>query len=238
MQPPAFGGKTLADRAFEWLEEAIIKGDFAPESKLDEVGLAKSFGISRGPVREAIRRLEGKRLVERVPHVGARVAALHPTELFDLLHIREGLEGIACRLATERMSDQEIMELEILLEGHAASGEIKAGDSYYQRPGDYDLHFRIIQGSRNKKLINMLCDDLYHLLRVYRYRSSSRKGRAQQALHEHRAIVAAIKARDPDAAESAMRAHLRHAIQSLREEFEGGEPVLAASRESPAAPPA
>jgi DNA-binding GntR family transcriptional regulator len=215
VKPPMFSGRTLADRAFEWLEEAIIKGDLQPESKLDEVALAKSFGISRGPVREAIRRLEGKKLVERIPHVGARVTALQPGDLAGLLHVREALEGMACRLAAERMSPEEIEELESLLESHAKAGELKAGASYYQRPGDYDFHFRIIQGSQNAKLIEMLCDDLYYLLRVYRYRSSVRKGRAQEALQEHRQIIAAMKARDPDAAEAAMRNHLRHALLSI-----------------------
>jgi DNA-binding GntR family transcriptional regulator len=216
VEPPLFSGRTLADRAFEWLEEAIIKGDYPPETKLDEVALAKSFGISRGPVREAIRRLEGKKLVERMPHVGARVAALRTPDLADLLYIREALEGMACRLATERMSVAELDELERLLEGHAKTGALKAGDSYYQRPGDYDFHFRIIQGSRNEKLTQLLCDDLYYLLRVYRYRSSSRKGRAHEALKEHRVVVAAMKARDPDAAEQAMRSHLRHALLSIQ----------------------
>jgi DNA-binding GntR family transcriptional regulator len=220
VEPPLFGGRTLADRAFEWLEEAIIKGDYPPGTKLDEVALAKSFGISRGPVREAIRRLEGKKLVERMPHVGARVVALHPGDLTDLLHVREALEGMACRLATQRMTDDEIHELEQLLKGHAKTGALKAGDSYYQRPGDYDFHFRIIQGSRNAKLIQMLSDDLYYLLRVYRYRSSSRKGRAQEALKEHQDVVAAMKKRDPDAAERAMRRHLQHALLSIQ-----GEPA-------------
>ena len=218
--PPIFEGRTFADRAFEWLEEAIIKGDIAPETKLDEVSLAKSFGISRGPVREAIRRLEGKKLVERVPHVGARVTSLQAGNLADLLHVREALEGMACRLATERMRADELDELERLLESHAKAGALKAGESYYQRPGDYDFHFRIIQGSRNAKLIGMLCDDLYYLLRVYRYRSSARKGRAQEALKEHRKVVAAMKARDPEAAETAMRQHLRHALRSIQSETE------------------
>lgn len=233
VEPPVFGGRTLADRAFEWLEEAIIKGDYPPETKLDEVALAKSFGISRGPVREAIRRLEGKKLVERVPHVGARVAALHPSDLADLLHVREALEGMACRLATERMSDAEIDELEKLLERHAKAGALKAGDSYYQRPGDFDFHFRIIQGSRNIKLIQMLCDDLYYLLRVYRYRSSSRKGRAQEAFKEHQEVVKAMKARDADTAERAMRSHLRHALLSIQGETPEAEPATAAPAAAP-----
>src|SRR5690606_2767093 len=123
-----FGGRTLADRAFEWLEEAIIKGTYPAGTKLDEVLLAKSFGISRGPVREAIRRLEGKKLVERVPHVGARVARLGSSGLINLLHVREALEGMACRLATEHMSDAELEDLEELLRTHASQINLQSGD--------------------------------------------------------------------------------------------------------------
>lgn len=214
-KPPSLSGATLADRAFEWLEAAIIKGDLAPETRLDEVSLAKSFGVSRGPVREAINRLEGKKLVERVPHIGARVAAFSQSDLREIFYVREALEGIACRLATERISDAEIEDLAKLLEGHAKEGPIKAGENYFQRPGDYDFHYRIIHASGNKKLIQMLIDDLYHLLRIYRYRSSSRRGRAQEALQEHRGIVDAMRARDAEAAERLMRQHLFHARLSL-----------------------
>ena len=217
IKPPSLSGGTFADRAFEWLEEAIIKGDLLPETKLDEVNLAKAFGISRGPVREAIRRLEGKKLVERVPHIGARVATFSKNDLREILYVREALEGMACRLVTERISDAEMDALENLLEGHATEGALKAGEYYFQRPGGYDFHYRIIKGSGNKKLIEMLIDDLYHLLRIFRYRSSSRKGRAQEALREHRRIVAAMRARDVDAAEELMRKHLSRARLSVEQ---------------------
>lgn len=215
--PPSLTGGTFADRAFEWLEEAIIKGDLRPETKLDEVTLAKAFGISRGPVREAIRRLEGKKLVERVPHIGARVATFSKSDLQEILYVREALEGMACRLATERMSEAEIGALESLLEGHATQGALKSGEYYFQRPGDFDFHYRIITCSGNKKLVEMLLDDLYHLLRIFRYRSSSRRGRAQEALQEHRRIVAAMRARDADAAEELMRKHLSRARFSIEQ---------------------
>ncbi len=216
IRPPSFTTETFADRAFEWLEEAIIKGELAPETKLDEASLAKAFGISRGPVREAIRRLEGKKLVERVPHVGARVVAFSKHNLEEILYVREALEGMACRLATERMSETELAALEDLLAGHAKQGPLKAGEYYFQRPGDYDFHYRIIKGSGSEKLKQMLIDDLYHLLRIFRYQSSSRKGRAQEALKEHRGIVAAMRGRDADTAEKLMRKHLARARLSIK----------------------
>lgn len=215
MKPPSMTGRTLADRAFEWLEEAIIKGHYPPETKLDEVSLAKAFGISRGPVREAIRRLEGKRLVERVAHSGVRVARRSLDDLVELLTVREALEGMACRLATLRISDESLEALEELLVLHATQIKTSSDSHYFQRPGDRDFHFRIIQESGNARLQQMLCDELYHLLRIYRYRSSAREGRAQEALEEHRRILAAMRERDPALAEQRMRAHLTHAREAV-----------------------
>lgn len=212
LRPPSLTGATLADQAFEWLEAAIIKGDLESGTKLDEVNLAKSFGISRGPVREAINRLEGKKLVERIPHIGARVAAFSEDDLKDILNVRAALEGMACRLATELISDAELNDLQRLLDDHSSQGALKAGESYFQRPGDYDFHYRIIKASGNRRLIGMLLDELYHLLRIYRYRSSARAGRPQEALQEHRRIVEAMRARDPDRAEHLMRQHLSRAL--------------------------
>lgn len=218
VRPPLLVGATFADRAFEWLEAAIIKGDLAPLSRLDEVALAKSFGISRGPVREAIRRLEGKKLVERTPRHGARVAAFSQGNLLEAFYVREALEGMACRLATERITDAEIADLQELLDRHAEQNALKVGEDYFQRPGDYDFHYRIIRASGNRELIGMLTENLYHLLRVHRYRSSSRKGRARQALEEHREIVGAMQARNADDAERLMREHIRNARLSLESE--------------------
>src|SRR5690606_25345093 len=112
--------------------------------------------------------------------------------------------GTACRLATRLISDESLDQLQELLNEHANQNELQAGTHYFQRPGDYDFHFRIIQASGNKRLIKMLSEDLYHLLRIYRYRSSERVGRAQEALAEHQCIIDAMRARDPELAERQM----------------------------------
>lgn len=210
MQPPEFSGRTLADRAFEWLEEAIIKGDYPAGTKLDEVELAKAFGISRGPVREAIRRLEGRKLVDRVAHIGVRVAERSQADLIDLLYVREALEGMACRLATTRISKKSLDHLEDLLADHSKLEPLQEGSHYFQKSGDEDFHYRIIQESKNKRLIDLLCSDIYYLLRAYRYKSSARKGRPHEALNEHRKILAAMQSRNPDLAETTMRKHISH----------------------------
>lgn len=188
-----------------------MSGELAPGSRLSEHALALSLGVSRGPLREAIRRLEGRKLVERTPNIGVHIAVLSLKDLADLLIVREALEGMACRLAAERLSDEEITGLENLLKDHGAQESVKAGTGYYQEGRDFDFHFRIVQASSNPQLIQMLTGDLYDLLRVYRYKASTLDGRAAKAFEEHHAIVEALKTHDPDRAEAAMRSHVRNA---------------------------
>ena len=111
-------GETLSEHVFRKIQSAIVKGEIAPGSKISEPELARTYGISRGPLREAIHRLEGQKLLVRVPHVGARVVSLSHAELIELYEIRESLEGMACRLAAERMSQAEIDELRRVLDTH------------------------------------------------------------------------------------------------------------------------
>jgi DNA-binding GntR family transcriptional regulator len=200
----------LVSLALDRLESAIMEGDLKPGQRLSETDLARRFGISRGPLREAIGQLEGRKLVERVVNQGARVVWLSPAELMDLLVIRESLEGMACRLATERMSDAELDQLNAMLETHAADSSLVSGKGYFQGAGDKDFHGRIARGSGNPRLTAMLQGELYSLLRLYRHRLSMRPGRPQEALDEHRVILAAMRSRDPDRAEAAMRAHIRN----------------------------
>jgi DNA-binding GntR family transcriptional regulator len=209
--------RTLADRALDQIETAIMKGDLAPGTRISEVLLAKTFGISRGPLREAIRRLEGRGLLELIPHVGARVVTLSVDDLLEVFDIREALEGMACRLAAERMTDSEIAAVEAVLERHSDDEALRAGEAYYQQPGDYDFHYRIAHGAKNRRIVDLLCGEMYHLIRIYRYRSGAVPGRAPQAFDEHRKILAALQARDGALAETLMRAHIRRARTLLEQ---------------------
>ncbi|WP_158965411.1 GntR family transcriptional regulator [Chachezhania sediminis] len=203
--------KSLVDAVAERLENAIIAGELAPGERIYEQVLAAEMGISRGPLREAIRRLEGRRLLERRANIGVRVAELSTRRLDELLTVREALEGMACRLAAELITDAEVAELRRMIDDHARHEDVAAGEGYYQQSGDFDFHFRIAKASQNEFLISMVTDDLYDLLRVYRYKSSTMGGRAAEAVAEHHAIVDALAAQDPDKAETAMRTHLRNA---------------------------
>lgn len=208
---------SLVDGIVDQLEEGIISGKLAPGSRLSEQGLARMLGVSRGPLREAMRRLEGRRLIVRVPNIGARVAQLSSKDLVELLIVREALEGIAARSAAENMSDNEVNALVSLMEHHGKQPEVRDGVGYYQEKPDFDFHFHIIKGSKNSRLIEMLCGELYDLLRVYRYKSSTLHGRARAAFNEHQVIVKALAARDPDRTEQAMRLHLSNARRQVEE---------------------
>lgn len=212
--------QSLVDVVAERIEAAIISGQLEPGAKLSEQGLAASLGVSRGPLREAIRRLEGRKLLERTPNIGVRVAQLSMKDLNDILQVREALEGMACGLAAKNMTDAEIAGLARLLDSHGKQKEVQEGTGYYQESKDFDFHFRIVEGSRNARLVQMLTGDLYYLLRVYRYKSSTKPGRATEALAEHQAIVEALTERDAKAAEAAMRAHLRNARRYVEEQLE------------------
>jgi DNA-binding GntR family transcriptional regulator len=208
-------GATMAERVFEEIQDAIVRGELAPGTRLAEPDLARQYGVSRGPLREALQRLEARHLVERIPHVGARVAALSFERLIDIYRAREALEGMACRLATEYGSEAELAALEDLLEEHGDLGEVRAGLGYFQKEGDLDFHFRIARASNNAILEQLLCEELYHLMRLYRYKFSGFQGRPKLALEEHRRIVAAMREGDADFAELLMRRHIAAARRTI-----------------------
>lgn len=211
--------QTLADKAFERLLDAITDRTLAPGDRISEAELARSFGISRGPLREAVRRLEGRGLVEYRPRIGARVKTFTVQDMIDCFSIREVLEGLAAAEAASRMTDGEIEECEALLGAHGEDKQVRDGTAYFQRAGAEDFHVRVVQGARNERLSALLCRDLYFVIRVFRYRSSQRKGRASEALAEHRAILQAIRDRDPAEAEARMRRHVRNARDILEAEM-------------------
>jgi DNA-binding GntR family transcriptional regulator len=154
--------QSLVDVVAERIEAAIISGQLEPGSRLSEQALATSLGVSRGPLREAIRRLEGRKLLERTPNIGVRVAALSLRDLNEILQVREALEGMACGLAALNMPDAEIAALRKLLDGHEKQKSVQENRGYYQESKDFDFHFRIVAGSGNERLQQMLTGDLYY----------------------------------------------------------------------------
>lgn len=201
--------ETLTEQVLRQLQAAIVKGEIAPGAKISEPELARAYGISRGPLREALHRLEGQKLLVRVPHVGARVVSLSREELNELYQIRESLEGLACRLAAEHMSPAEVDALRAVLRAHEQDEAFQAGRGYYQQEGDFDFHYRIVKACGNAMLFRLLCDELYQLARMYRIQYSATPNRPAQAFAEHHRILDAISDGDGELAELLMRRHIR-----------------------------
>ena len=208
---------TLTDQIFRKIQTAIVSGEIAAGSKISEPELARVYGISRGPLREAIHRLEGQKLVERTAHVGARVVSLSHQQLFELYQIRENLEGLACRLAAQSIDKQQILNLREVLHMHAQDPDFKEGKGYYLQEGQDDFHYCIIKNCGNKTLEKMLCDELYHLIRMYRIQYSKTPNRPHRALSEHIRILDAIAEGDAELAELLMRPHIAASYQNIQQ---------------------
>ncbi|MBN9033384.1 MAG: GntR family transcriptional regulator [Rhizobiales bacterium 63-7] len=196
--------ETLGDEIFDRILDLIYSCELEPGMVVNESALATRFGVSRGPVREAIRRLQGIQLVSREAFMRARVVSLSPQAILELFQMREALEGYACRLATLHMTDEAIDKLISDLETAHALGP-QADKTHF------DFHERIVRASGNSRIVDSLCGDLYHLLRIYRRISGAVPERKEHAFTEHWQILRAVKARDAALAESLMRSHVERA---------------------------
>jgi DNA-binding GntR family transcriptional regulator len=208
LNPTKQAAITTADKVFEELQHAIVEGKISAGSKISEPELAKQYQISRSTLREALNRLEACHLVERKANVGSRVVDCTIEGLLELYITREALEGMACRQAAENMTAQEIDHMQVILASHATEKALQEGIAYYQDEGDDDFHYKVILGSHNQQLINLLCGQLYHLVRMYRYQFGMHSPRASRAFTEHSNIIQAISDRDGELAELLMRRHI------------------------------
>lgn len=199
---------TSADKVFEQIQHAIVEGEIPSGSKISEPELAKRYQISRSTLREALNRLEKCHLIERKANVGSRVVNCSIEGLLELYITREALEGMACRQAAKNMSDEEILHMQNMLKIHAQTQELKDGTAYYQEEGNLDFHYKVILGSHNKQLIELICGQLYHLVRMYRCQFGMHSPRASRAFDEHSNIIQAIADRDGELAEMLMRRHI------------------------------
>ena len=203
--------RLLTDQLFEQLSEAIVLGTFAAGTKLSEPRLAAQYGVSRGPLREAIRRLEERKLVTRAPRQGVRVVAPTPGDALELFAIREVLEGLAARQAAENATEAEIADLRAMLAHHRDALSKPDAMVYWQATANSDFHFMIARMGRNQHLFDLLCGEYYTLFRLYRMQHRIVPGRAQRALAEHERIMEAIADRDGELAEILMRRHIASA---------------------------
>ncbi|MFO1302206.1 MAG: GntR family transcriptional regulator [Burkholderiales bacterium] len=213
----------LAEAVFRSLLGKIYDGKLAAGALINEAALAGEYRTSRGPVREAVRRLQGYRLVTREPYQRARVVELTPDFVRQLFEMRMALEGMACNLAASRISLAEIDRIARELDAQRAAPSSRTKGR--SRARTFDFHESIVRACGNERIAATLCDDLYHLLRIYRGRSGAMPDRHRQAHEEHWQILRALKARDGPLAESLMRAHIGRANSILLQSSAGPSPA-------------
>ncbi|MGS2723328.1 GntR family transcriptional regulator [Porticoccus sp. GXU_MW_L64] len=199
--------QSTVDQVYTTLVAQIITGAIPSGSKISEPELSRNYQVSRSSIREAISRLEAARLVTRRINVGARVATLSVEELWELYEIRESLEGLACRLAARNMDKEEVAALQQLVDSSCQQASNTNQERY--RNGDLDFHYQVIHGSKNSNLIQLLCDELYPKVSMYRYQFSMGTPRVKAGFNEHRFIADAIADGDGEMAEMLMRRHIR-----------------------------
>jgi DNA-binding GntR family transcriptional regulator len=205
---------TLSGELTTTLRDAIITGEIAQGTKLSETKMAKEFDVSRGPLREAIRRLEGMNLIIHIPQQSARVVTLSRELILQLYETREALESKAVALAAVKMTSREIDELHREIDAQSKQMRENSG-AFVPVESDYRFHEMVIRGSKNKVIERALIYELYNLIKMFRYQNEFANTSSTNSLVEHRQIVYAIEQRDPVLAEVTMRRHIVHARERI-----------------------
>ncbi|HBQ87432.1 MAG TPA: GntR family transcriptional regulator [Syntrophomonas sp.] len=206
--------KPLRELVLEAIREAIITGTLKPRERLMEIQLAEELGVSRTPIREALRKLELEGFIVMVPRKGAYVADLTFKDIADVFEIRAALEGLAAGLAAERITDDELENMERLLVEKAEA--IAEKDIEKLVAADTKFHDALYRASRNQRLSNII-SNLREQIQRFRTTSLSYPGRSRRSLEEHRSIVEAIQSRDVQSARQAAQEHIENAENSMIE---------------------
>jgi DNA-binding GntR family transcriptional regulator len=203
---------SLSYRVFEQLEEGILNGSIPPGENLIELKLSAELGVSRTPVRDAIRMLEQKSLVRLVPNKGAVVLGVDNKDLLEVYAIRGYIEGLASRWAAENINDakrqvlREIVDLQEFYHLKADQERVAEMDSRF--------HETIFSYCESRTLQHML-RDLHHMIRRYRRQSIAAAGRTEKAIAEHRLILEAICGGHGEEAERLTVIHINNAKENL-----------------------
>jgi DNA-binding GntR family transcriptional regulator len=197
------------------LREAIVTGRFQPSERLIETDVARELGVGRSAVRTALARLEHEGLVEHERHRGARVRLIDAREAVEILETRAVLEGLAARQAATRATATDLEALNGILA--EMRRRLDAGDLLSASDENAVLHNRILEIAGHATAARLIATLKSQLVR-FQYRTILLPGRSEHSFGEHSAIVGAIAAGDPDAAERAMRTHLSHVADALRGE--------------------
>ena len=203
---------TLWERVHAHLRAEILANRLTAGSELQETALAAELGVSRGPVREAIGRLATEGLVVVRPRRGAVVRGLSKDDFLEAYQVREALEAMAARLATGRLEEDELARLGQLTAKMAEHAERDEVDAFFEANGAF--HTALVDASGNQRLRDLYAQLLGQMNR-YQRRSLALRGSLRQSVSEHRAILDALAARDPDRVARLVADHIRVPQQRL-----------------------
>ncbi len=198
-------------KIYDTLSTEIIYGTLAPDIKITEVLLAKRFGTSRGPVRDALQRLENNALITRMPNGSTRVVSFTPKQAKDLLHVLMLLECDSVKQACLYVTQQDIAHMESILDAHAQVIAKYNQPSYMYQHYNNAFHLAIAKASQNTYIEDIMKNDLYIRLQVCRNQNLSTitESRYASGFIEHKNIFNAIKNKDKDMAKLLMKRHLQ-----------------------------
>ena len=204
----------LRDVVFNTLREAILKGELKPGERLMEMHLANKLGVSRTPIREAIRMLEQEGLAVTIPRKGAQVAKMTEKDLQDVLEVRDALDALTVTCACERMTDAQFVELKEAMK--AFEQATKTDDVRKIVEADEAFHDVIYAAAANPKLetiINSAREQMYR----YRYEYVKNPSVYAQIIQEHKTIIDGFDRRDVEFLKDIMHTHLSNQINAVRE---------------------
>ena len=202
----------LRDVVFNTLRQAILRGELKPGERLMEIQLANKLGVSRTPIREAIRKLELEGLVLMIPRKGAEVAEITEKSLRDVLEVRRALEDLSVQLACEKITKEEIRELERVAKEFQQV--VKSSDITEIAEVDVRFHDIIYTATDNQKLIQLL-NNLREQMYRYRVEYLKRDGVFPQLIAEHEAIIRHIENNEKEKATEVMCRHIDNQVEAV-----------------------
>lgn len=207
--------RSLRGRVFQKLREDILSGKYKEHEELREISIGEELGVSRTPVREALRQLELEGLVTIIPNKGAYVTGITPKDVHDIYTIRSMLEGLCARWATRHITDEQIEELEeiiLLSEFHLK----KEGNEKAKQVSDLDGKFhKVLYEASNSRILEHVLSDFHKYVQIARTMSVGAKDRAEKSIAEHRGILDAIKSKDEVLAEKLANEHIIKVMVNL-----------------------
>ena len=203
----------LRDVVFQTLREAILKGDLRPGERLMELQLAAKLGVSRTPIREAIRMLEQEGLAVTIPRKGAEVARMTEKDMEDVLQIREALDDLAVQVACDKITQEQLERLMATMKNFELA--VQAGDLSKIVAYDVEFHDVIYEATDNPKLV-ILLSNLREQIYRYRVEYLKEKENYPMLIVEHEEIVQALKQKNKERVTDAMRNHIRNQAEVVK----------------------